>query len=48
MNLENYCSRILTLVEDWLGEHPEFSFQQDNALIYGSKYTTNWMEEHDI
>ena len=45
---ENYCEHILPLVEQWLGENPEFSFQQDNVSVYISIYTTAWLESYNI
>ncbi len=45
---ENYCKRVLPLVEDWLGENTELSFQHDNAGVHCSQYTTAWLEDHGI
>jgi hypothetical protein len=48
INSERYCEHILPLIERYVTLHPYLSFMQDNAPAHSSKYTKNWLKDHQV
>ena len=49
MNSEQYCRRILQrTVIPYLRNNPDLIYQQDNASIHRSRYTTDYIRRHSI
>ena len=49
MNSEQYCRRIIQYtVKPYLRDNPDLIFQQDNATIHRSRYTTEYIQQNQI
>ena len=48
MNAENYCERIVLLIEGGLSERPLLTLMQDNALPHTASWTSQRLRENNI
>jgi len=49
MASENYCERVLPLVDEFLADNPWLlEFQQDGSRVHSSKETLAWLEARQI